>query len=434
MVKARRHGSSSGRGAAVTLWLAITCSLLMLVAPLHSVGENLVPNPSVEQAGSDPQRPVDWHTLAGGDRPPSYQYRSGVAADGARSLAVVLAHNSNRDVGWYFREVAVVPGATYAFCHHYRATTGSVLVARYTTTGGTQREVYLKSLPASGTWVATTGTTTAPTDAARITLLHTISESGSLETDAFSLTLQQAPPTTPVGGPTTATPTPPQTPGAARALLSLTFDDAIQNQYLNAWPQLQAYGMRGTFYAPTGDLGNGFFMTASELRALHAAGNHIGSHTVSHARLTDLTDLTAQQVEYELAESKRYLECLLGVPVRDFASPYGAYNAAVLDQVRRHYRTHRSTLEGSHTTASLDPYLLRVRNVYSTTTEAEVAAWAQGAIANRTWVVLLYHGITENPDTYGTTPAMFGRHLAAIRNSGIPVVTVDQALTELQVP
>ena len=61
-------------------------------------------------------------------------------------------------------------------------------------------------------------------------------------------------------------------------------------------------------------------MTSSEVKATRKAGMLIGAHTVSHPILARLTDDAAHQ---EIADSKRFLEELLGERIGLFAYPNG---------------------------------------------------------------------------------------------------------------
>lgn len=61
-------------------------------------------------------------------------------------------------------------------------------------------------------------------------------------------------------------------------------------------------------------------LTESMLRSMVAQGIEIGAHTVSHPILTRLADPKAM---FEIAESKRQLEAIIGEPVRYFAYPNG---------------------------------------------------------------------------------------------------------------
>jgi peptidoglycan/xylan/chitin deacetylase (PgdA/CDA1 family) len=113
--------------------------------------------------------------------------------------------------------------------------------------------------------------------------------------------------------------------GTPKTIVSLTFDDSDEDQYTNALPALQAYGMHGTFYAISGYIGvNSGYMTVPQLQAIYNAGNEIGGHTVLHP---NLTQVSTDEATREICDSR---DTLLnwGFPVTDFAYPYSAYNSA----------------------------------------------------------------------------------------------------------
>ena len=80
-----------------------------------------------------------------------------------------------------------------------------------------------------------------------------------------------------------------------------------------------------------------------------AAGNDIGSHTLTHPRLTQLAPGRARE---EISASRKRLEDLFGRPVRHFCYPYGDWNPAVRDLVREAgYATACTTTAGVNTAA-----------------------------------------------------------------------------------
>jgi peptidoglycan/xylan/chitin deacetylase (PgdA/CDA1 family) len=88
-------------------------------------------------------------------------------------------------------------------------------------------------------------------------------------------------------------------------------------------------------FAPSAELrGQLDVMTWDELRELDPKLITIGSHTVSHHLLDTLPE---EEAEYEVAESRRWLERALGREVRHFSYPNGRYNPAVAARVRAHY-------------------------------------------------------------------------------------------------
>ena len=98
-------------------------------------------------------------------------------------------------------------------------------------------------------------------------------------------------------------------------------------------------------------------MTWEELRAHAERGVAMGSHTVSHARLTRLSDA---EVRRELAESKQQIEAELGRPCPELAYPYGEHDERVRRLARAAgYERAYGLRERSH-----DSYALRRIDLY----------------------------------------------------------------------
>lgn len=122
--------------------------------------------------------------------------------------------------------------------------------------------------------------------------------------------------------------------GAAKGLVGLTFDDGYVDFLEEAVPVLQRHGMTGTVYVVAGCLGapkawgtepRWDIVSADQVRQVAAAGQEVGSHTMSHIRLAgaDPATLTA-----EIAGSRAVLEDVLQAPVPSFCYPYGNFDAA----------------------------------------------------------------------------------------------------------
>ncbi|NLI91616.1 MAG: polysaccharide deacetylase family protein [Peptococcaceae bacterium] len=107
----------------------------------------------------------------------------------------------------------------------------------------------------------------------------------------------------------------------------LTFDDGYLDNYSAAWPVLQQHHFRATFFIVTGSLGPGM-MDWKELQDLKDHGNSIGSHTVNHY---DLRQLSSGGQEDELSASKQVLDEHLGINVQAFCFPSGRYNNRTLE-------------------------------------------------------------------------------------------------------
>ena len=128
--------------------------------------------------------------------------------------------------------------------------------------------------------------------------------------------------------------------GEAAGLVGITFDDGYTDFLDHAVPVLQRHGMTGTVYVVAGRMGRQNewdtgprldIMDADRVRAVAAAGQEVGSHTMTHARLAgaDPAVLAA-----EVGESRRVLEDVLQAEVASFCYPYGSYDQAAADAVR----------------------------------------------------------------------------------------------------
>ncbi|MBC7225803.1 MAG: polysaccharide deacetylase family protein [Thermoflexales bacterium] len=114
--------------------------------------------------------------------------------------------------------------------------------------------------------------------------------------------------------------------------IALTFDDGWREQYDIAFPILQRYGMRATFFVSTSFVGYSRFMTWEELAELRDAGMEIASHGRKHVNLADADDPEAWR---EIARSREVLEEKLGVSAVSFAYPYGGYRKGLPAMLER---------------------------------------------------------------------------------------------------
>jgi peptidoglycan/xylan/chitin deacetylase (PgdA/CDA1 family) len=133
--------------------------------------------------------------------------------------------------------------------------------------------------------------------------------------------------------------------------LAVTFDDALRSVLDLAVPVLDQLGLTATVFVPTAfPDGDGPVawpgvdhwldgpharelesMSWAQLRALAERGWEIGSHTVSHPRLTQLGDAA---LEAELVDSRRACEAAVEAPCTSIAYPYGDVDARVVAAAR----------------------------------------------------------------------------------------------------
>ena len=134
----------------------------------------------------------------------------------------------------------------------------------------------------------------------------------------------------------------------------LSFDDGFKNVIDNALPILADASVPMILFVPPRWVGCDYesarryavdiaeyrdvvqMATWDDLRAMIDAGFEIGSHTMTHARLSTLTD-DPDRLQGELRQSRAVIERELGTECRFIAYPYGKpgdYDCTTLEQTR----------------------------------------------------------------------------------------------------
>lgn len=109
----------------------------------------------------------------------------------------------------------------------------------------------------------------------------------------------------------------------------LTFDDGYRDAYEEAFPLLQRYGFRGTFFVLTGraDEGDPRYLSWAQIREMSAAGMDIQLHGREHIPLSGRDEAF---LFYHVIGGKQSIEAHTGRPVRFFAYPSSDYDAALI--------------------------------------------------------------------------------------------------------
>jgi peptidoglycan/xylan/chitin deacetylase (PgdA/CDA1 family) len=125
----------------------------------------------------------------------------------------------------------------------------------------------------------------------------------------------------------------------------LTFDDGYADFYTTAVPEMRRYGFTATDYVVPGLIGRGSFMSWSQVIAADRLGFTIGAHTMHHVALAGIRSSSAI---WEMLESKRQLQEMVGHPVIEFAYPYGSFNAYLAGRARAMgFESAASTIAGA---------------------------------------------------------------------------------------
>lgn len=154
----------------------------------------------------------------------------------------------------------------------------------------------------------------------------------------------------------------------------ITFDDGYLNIYRYAFPILQEFGMKAVIFV-LGDRNRKTndwryeepvtpLMDGRQILELHLAGFEIGSHSLTHTKLTEAKpEMSWNEIYY----SRMTLESLLNAPVRSFSYPYGLVNDSVKKMVAdAGYLTACGVYTGPAEFYN-DPYDIRRITIYNNT-------------------------------------------------------------------
>lgn len=112
----------------------------------------------------------------------------------------------------------------------------------------------------------------------------------------------------------------------------ITFDDGTKSDYDLALPILKKNNYKATFFIIAGRIGQPGRLSWEQLNEMKSAGMSIQSHTFSHRVLSDLSP---EEIHYELSESKKILEDRLETGVSHLSLPMGVANDAVKAAARQ---------------------------------------------------------------------------------------------------
>jgi peptidoglycan/xylan/chitin deacetylase (PgdA/CDA1 family) len=200
-------------------------------------------------------------------------------------------------------------------------------------------------------------------------------------------------------------------PHGTRGVVSLTYDDALDVHFDHAMPDLEAAGLRGTFYVPTGEhpIMN-FTRRPADWRSVAERGHEVGNHTHHHPcgschpfvkKGFTLEEYDLARIEAELRQANDALRAAVGPTAgRSFA-----YTCCE-DFVGPDHTSYRPVTEklfvasrgGGLGPTSADPAAVDFRYVPSwalvqTDPINAILAHLDTAAERGHWIVLQFHGV-----------------------------------------
>lgn len=155
----------------------------------------------------------------------------------------------------------------------------------------------------------------------------------------------------------------------------ITFDDGYLSFYENAFRSLLSRNMRAVVFVPVNYIGktnnwdvqllgkNYLHMDKTQLKIICDNGMEIGSHTLRHIYLNNLSD---KILERELNESKTKLEEIVNNTVQTVSYPFGRFNKRVLAAAKKYYTFGVQQMHNPYVKQGLEKLSLQRINIYRT--------------------------------------------------------------------
>lgn len=391
------------------------CSLIENINTINidnnNIGTQYIENCSVEETDkTDVCRPENWSYNHWGNNKAKFTYLD-EGRFGNHSLKIEVSDYIDGDAKWVFKPVRLSSGE-YIFSNYYRSDVDTKVIVSVTIDDGSIEYIDLPIALASESWAKYEECFEISEHGDAATVYHLLSQDGYLITDDYQIK-------------------PYDYEGFNQGMVTITFDDGWEQNTQTALPIMQKYGFKSNQFYATDYIENSWVSNPKELiQKFIDDGHEIGSHSITHPYLTTLSK---EEVNYELKESKSFLENYLNINIEYFATPYGDYNGSVKENIMQHYNVHRTAIDfGFNSKDNFDLSRLKSMSVLATTTASDIEKWVKKAKEENLWLILLYHRVADDPNIYDTTPEMFEKHMQVIKEADLKVVTFSEAISEIE--
>ena len=146
----------------------------------------------------------------------------------------------------------------------------------------------------------------------------------------------------------------------------ITFDDTREEQFSIGAAEMKKYGFKGVFFIMTVAINRPGYMTKEEIKTLSDDGHVIASHTWDHHMVTKYS---GEDWNTQFVKPKAKLEGIIGKPVTDFAYPFGLWNTAAIQELKK--SGHKMAYILSTKRDSIDPLYTIRRIIISGTSSTQ---------------------------------------------------------------
>lgn len=214
--------------------------------------------------------------------------------------------------------------------------------------------------------------------------------------------------------------------------VSFTFDDFPTSAAETGAAVLERHGLRGTFYASTGQMGMhnhfGEISGPAHIRKLSEHGHELACHTQNHV------DCAASDAELVATEVDYNCRTLAGLGVASpvsFAFPYGDVNATAKRVLDARFSSLRGVQAGINR-AGMDANQLLAVGLESRANPLERAMeYLRDLQDTPGWLIFFTHDVRDDCSDWGCTPADLEAVVQASLDMGAQVDTIANVMARL---
>ncbi len=220
--------------------------------------------------------------------------------------------------------------------------------------------------------------------------------------------------------------------GDVGPVVSFTFDDFPKSALDLGGAILARYGLRGTFYAAMGQLGQttsvGRIASASDLARLLDEGHELGNHSYAHpsGRSTSPADY-----ERDVIKGMTAVDQVIGDGrEQHFSYPSGHVTFRLKTRIGARTASCRGIVPGINE-SPVDLNLLRANALYSSSIRMDsIARLLERNVERRGWLIFYTHDLAEQPSAFGCTPAEFEEVVALVAAKCPRIATIGQVIDQ----
>lgn len=182
--------------------------------------------------------------------------------------------------------------------------------------------------------------------------------------------------------------------------VSFTFDDGYRGAFEHGGEELEAAGVKGTFYifTDTSTVYDGELASTALVREYKDKGFEIASHTANHSNLGYLTESgDVDSLNQVLSSSKEILDERFDQQTYSMSIPFGSFRHETLAYIAQFFLTARSSQHGFNLATPYDYYALKSWPILSTTSPSFVDNLLATAETCGTYLPLMYHDMVDEP-------------------------------------